>query len=287
MPNYTSYAQSALDLQESVQSPEDTLGTLFSTDGFPGETYIGIALGSPRDNPLPPLPPEDMERYVPRKQKVSRWKSFSGLFGKKGLSRSVSASPCSYPQLPPYGETTATIAFDERRIEASSVACSHTSRAELLHGDLGSAQSLAPHRAAIVRNKSLRKKMSFRSSSQRKGIQSGRRVNRERSHTTPLPRHQDDSPNLQLNAESLLQVEIPSVEMERYSIMFSNLLQPPTTSSLLARREAHLENLYTGAAAKDIEHTVSILITPCLSYSFRVSNVETNLSKFAHNVVLN
>lgn len=45
----------------------------------------------------------------------------------------------------------------------------------------------------------------------------------------------------------LLDVDIPSVQMERYSIMFSGVLQKPqqTSSSLLARRQATLDKLKT------------------------------------------
>ena len=45
----------------------------------------------------------------------------------------------------------------------------------------------------------------------------------------------------------LLDVDIPSIEMERYSIMFGSLLQKPnvTSSSLLARRQATLDRLKT------------------------------------------
>ena len=45
----------------------------------------------------------------------------------------------------------------------------------------------------------------------------------------------------------LLDVDIPSVEMERYSVMFGNLLPKPAgmSSSLLARRQATLDKLKT------------------------------------------
>jgi hypothetical protein len=55
---------------------------------------------------------------------------------------------------------------------------------------------------------------------------------------------------LQVNHGGLmLDVAIPSVQMERYSIMFGSVLQKPvstnTTSSLLARRQATLDRLKT------------------------------------------
>jgi hypothetical protein len=46
---------------------------------------------------------------------------------------------------------------------------------------------------------------------------------------------------------SLLDVEIPSIKMDRYSVMFNSVLQPPqgSASSLLARRQATLDHLKT------------------------------------------
>ncbi|KAF4985127.1 hypothetical protein FDECE_16796 [Fusarium decemcellulare] len=44
----------------------------------------------------------------------------------------------------------------------------------------------------------------------------------------------------------LLDIEIPSIKMERYSVMFNNVLQPQgSASSLLARRQATLDRLKT------------------------------------------
>ncbi|KAJ4270370.1 hypothetical protein NW762_002049 [Fusarium torreyae] len=48
--------------------------------------------------------------------------------------------------------------------------------------------------------------------------------------------------------QSLLDIEIPSVKMDRYSVMFNSVLQPPpqgSASSLLARRQATLDHLQT------------------------------------------
>ncbi len=258
MPNYISRGQSALDLRESQQSPEITVNTPFSHDAFLGETLIGIALGSPRDSPLPPLPPEDSEKYVPQKPKLSRWKSFGGLFGRKGLIRSASTSPYYASQPPPYHEPTPSITFQGQNVEASSVTHCYASCTESPLESLRQMQSTSPKRTPTMGSKSLRRKMSFkRSNSQRKGIHGGSRPNKKRSYTAPLPRSQEDGSKLQVNGGPLLQVEIPNVEMERYSVMFSNLLQPPTTSCLLARRQAHLEELDTGTLANEATDVVS------------------------------
>ena len=263
MPNHVSRGQSALELGGFEQKPEDTP---YCHDSFPEGTLIGIALGSPRDSPLPPSPPEHTERHAPQRPKVSRWKSFGSLFGKKGMARSASASPCYYSRHPPYREMTPSFSFHDRNLEASSVAHCYASREGSPEESLRPAQSTSPKRTPTIGSKSLRRKMSFkRSISQREGLKGASQLNRNRSYTTPLPRPQEDSPKLKLDGKSLLQVEIPSVEMERYSVMFSNLLQPPTTSSLLARRQAHLDELYTGASNEEARDTVSISVIPTFS----------------------
>ena len=48
---------------------------------------------------------------------------------------------------------------------------------------------------------------------------------------------------LPASVDSLLQVEIPSIQLERYSVMFENVLKGPPPSSLLARRHGRLEDL--------------------------------------------
>ncbi|KFY33074.1 hypothetical protein V494_07837 [Pseudogymnoascus sp. VKM F-4513 (FW-928)] len=58
----------------------------------------------------------------------------------------------------------------------------------------------------------------------------------------------------------LLAVEIPTTEMERYSVMFSSLLDKkngpqPSTSGLLARRQATLDRL------KSVNETIAELVS--------------------------
>ena len=259
MSSYTTHGQSALDLRVFDHNANETINTTCNDDAFPGEALIGIALGSPRDGPLPPLAQEDAERYVPQKQKLSRWKSFGSLFGKRDIPRSASASPSYSSQRPPYRETASSSTRQDRNVEACSAAHSYALRAESPQERWQTSQPTSPKKMSTMGNKSLRRKISFkRSNSSKKGIHGVSRPHRNRSNTASQPRPQEASPQLPLNTEPLLQVEIPSVQLERYSVMFSNLLQPPTTSTLLYRRQAHMEELYTGDPGKMIEDTVSI-----------------------------
>jgi hypothetical protein len=50
------------------------------------------------------------------------------------------------------------------------------------------------------------------------------------------------TPSLRLESSPMLDVDIPRIEMERYSVMFGSLLKP-RDSSLLTRRQATLEKL--------------------------------------------
>lgn len=269
MPDYIGHGQSALDFRECRRSPVDINNTPSTRDVFPGEALIGIALGSPRDCPLPFLAPGDSGRYVPQKPKVSKWRAFGGLFGRKGLTRSASTLPD--PQCSPFRELTPSLTREERNMEVSGITNCYASRTESSQDSWRPALSPSPKRTPTVGTKNLRRKISFkRSKSQGKGVQSGSQANRKRSHTAPVPRPEEDGPNFRLNGESLLRVEIPNVEMERYSVMFSNLLEPPTTSSLLARRQAHLDELYTGSPAKKVVDTVSNSISYVWGFSAEV-----------------
>ena len=69
----------------------------------------------------------------------------------------------------------------------------------------------------------------------------------QRDHSPiPLPTDVEVKPSvaaLPTSGGSLLQVEIPSIQLERYSVMFENVLKGPPPSSLLARRHGRLEDL--------------------------------------------
>lgn len=84
---------------------------------------------------------------------------------------------------------------------------------------------------------------------------------------TPMQTHVEDewtamTPKENSKSEKpLLAVEIPTTEMERYSVMFSSFLDKksstqPSTSSLLARRQATLDRL------KSVNETIAELVSP-------------------------
>ncbi|KAF5022355.1 hypothetical protein F66182_5604 [Fusarium sp. NRRL 66182] len=63
----------------------------------------------------------------------------------------------------------------------------------------------------------------------------------------PPPSSPPPVPAIPSIPQSLLDIEIPSIKMDRYSVMFNSVLQPPQgpAPSLLARRQATLDHLQT------------------------------------------
>lgn len=239
---------------------------------------IGLALGSPHESPLPPLPLEDrLEKQMadckfaesnPRnegdsyanhkevdseKPRMVKWRSFSGLFGRK---RAISPSAPLYQVQSSGGEdpeqgqsqplTIGRVLSDDhqplvlpsQQRQVSQMTCSPNR----VHDNNSSAQS---QRRVRSRRKDINPAVS------------PIRPKLPRSTTCPMGEHRATCPvpppkdvetkpgiaTLQFNGSSLLQVEIPSVQLERYSVMFENLLRAPPSSPLLARRHGHLEEL--------------------------------------------
>ncbi|KAL8845747.1 MAG: hypothetical protein Q9221_009109 [Calogaya cf. arnoldii] len=251
------------------------------TSPEPPEMMIGVALGSPGKSPLPSLPPEDSISWTsgscelqnhttsrPNDQeglhsKASRWKTFGGFFGKRSASAS---SPQPFENRPsPLGA--------HKNHDANQLLQSSLERHAILNTPsgpqrdwIGSGQLASqPDRE----RRTLRKKPSL------KRTQLARKQMRDAEspsfpETNKMTDHREGSSNRphedaplgssvrQARAKaSLLQVDIPNIELERYSVMFSSLLQPcqqPSTSrqpspnrqpSLLARRQASLQELQT------------------------------------------
>lgn len=243
------------------QSPTLTLKTPSCYDAFPGCDTIGLALGSPRQNLIPPLPLEGAEREIPTKRRIRKWKTFGGLFSKK--EEGTPDSPCHSSQHSPYRERSALRSLFARDINVSP-ACEALTEAP--DGNPWLKQSILQERSPEAGSNSLRRRISTRRNHfQKKVGKDGRKAHLGRSHTAPLLRPGESSSKmasgdrgekqscqlLPFEEISLLQVEIPNVEMERYSVMFGSLLQPSTSSSLLARRHGHLDELKTMAAAPD------------------------------------
>lgn len=197
---------------------------------------IGMALGSPTHKttiwspnvqsraPVREYSPESLEEWqrstISPKRKASKWKKWGGLFGRKSSDSSV-----EYSQAQTEVQTaheTDYMTFPEPPTEK-------------------------PRGRA-------------RTNSERKT--SKLKPNIQRANTAPmdfqfqeskeLPKGPKQfpilteirSPEIKLDGRPLLDVDIPTIEMERYSVMFGSLIKPTSSaSSLLARRQATLDKL--------------------------------------------
>ena len=186
----------------------------------------------------------------PLKRKPSRWNILGGLFGKKNV--------------PPASVTTPIYQMRDHSKPTSN----HKETVLIGPESLG----MAPK----GKNRFHRSRSSSTRLTKSKG---GARPAFRRTRTAPSPHPLEHGPNpsskesdadntfpkLQLDGEPLLSVDIPDIQLDRYSVMFGGLLQPPPPQpqpSLLVRRQAHLENVKT-----DSHHgEVLVLLTARISY---------------------
>lgn len=249
---------------------------------------IGVALGSPGKSLTPHFSPE--QTMSPSRQPIhtspvwsdkdafrpirSRWKVFGGLFSKRPET-SQSPPPPSPNQLhQPNTLAPSPEAQRKLRRPQPSVATPDLKDVDAAfvrdgcpRDWIGPEQLLSPQKC---KDPSYRRKKSLRRHNfERKHAKDGKRhewpeARRVRSHLkgdSKYPNEETENKSFSREASlgaSLLQVEIPSVELERYSVMFSNLLHPSQQSnsscqpspnrqpSLLARRQANLQELHTG-----------------------------------------
>jgi hypothetical protein len=247
-------------LESSLPLPRNSLVlrsiTLETMEGNSGNTLvpldIGMALGSPSHVPDSWQQQPQAERTLspdtfndsaisieaaPTKQKASKWKMLGGLFGAK---RNIEAQQQSFYQVQPESsQRDATVTM--------TAGSSYT----------GFGEPLQTEEPSKTRSRG-------RSISTKKTKSKETRPDVRRANTLPqglLNNHSasgQGTPRITLEGNPLnqaaqkplghtLDVEIPSIQLERYSVMFGNVLQPGnnTTPSLLARRQATLERLKT------------------------------------------
>ena len=242
------------------------------------EIVIGLALGSPGH---PPLPPDS--QYVDTSEsfnlpshqsgqlgtvshigtgasaitrKGSKWKSFGSLFGRKNSSAQAPQVSPFYQLDPAHQQRPDRQPIAPDHLETSGPRRKRVDSARIVHGKRWRANTLetAPKNES---NGLLR-----RNSSRRKGL---RRKNQDADELMPKRRVLHGALSAHAQAEtsrlstpptgnlnpcggpSLLQVQIPNIELERYSVMFGDVLNPKPRQrlqpSLLSRRQGQLEEL--------------------------------------------
>ncbi|KAL8862330.1 MAG: hypothetical protein Q9178_001339 [Gyalolechia marmorata] len=296
-PVDTSYERSGYP-QLSAQALVNDLH-ISPSSSHPPDSMIGVALGSPGHGPLPLLPPEastsrtripelqdrtdfrpnDQERLYP---KASRWKTLGGFFGKRsGSAQATSASSAPSPsQLDDRPSPLRVHGNHDYFQSQPSAAQSALQTSPIVHASSGPQRDwigpgqLPPtpdrERRTLQKKPSLRRNHFVRK--QAKDVRDPgpsqiiQTVSREEGSPKPPPKDGLSGNYIRRVGPkaSLLQVDIPNVELERYSVMFSSLLQPCQESSssrqpspkrqpsLLARRQASLQELHT-APVSDFE----------------------------------
>ena len=239
------------------------------------EIVIGLALGSPGQSPIPLLPPDDRHGVVTSScsspenipdglrvvnesatagqniiRKGRKWKSFGSLFGRKdsaargsevlpfyNLDQTPEPAPAEQDTAHTYLETNA-----RRRAQAG-----------LSRGKIGTDSS--PTTTKGESGGLLRRNSSRRKGLRRRKVQEIKpQMSQLNDALSPDAEVEDVPPSvaaLQQPVNSLLQVEIPNVELDRYSIMFGDLLafnrpyntQSKQQASLLARSQSHAGEL--------------------------------------------
>jgi len=202
---------------------------------------IGMAIGSPTQAPAAwqsysyqqqnysPSPDMSLEsRVTPQPMKPkSKWKMFGGLFG--GKKQTVQAQN-----------------FYQLRPERTPVEENHQAP---IRGWTTSEEHAAKQKPNVLRSHTApdRFDMHYHSTETPEIVVDGSRV--------------EESTQVGSQAAGLLGVNIPDIQMERYSVMFGSLLErSESTPSLLARRQATLERLkvVNDELAQKVSMTISL-----------------------------
>ena len=240
------------------------------------EIVIGLALGSPRQSSILATRPGDRDVDVscvcssPEKpvsplgivydmgsgsksikRKGSKWKSLGNLFGRREVRSASSLTRLDQKQQSEPAkqfitqDQLETNALRRKRADSGHGRKEH--RVDSFTGMPGEESSGLLRRFSSRRRGLRRRKVEEpRPQMQRiPGIYTARAI-------TENSKSHEERPGSRVPCPPLLQVEIPCVELERYSVMFGDVLKPQARQSkpqpsLLARRQAHLEELHTAA----------------------------------------
>ena len=240
----------------------------------PDEVVIGLALGSPSQSPIMQSPdnrhvdfscvcnaPDNRAStfgYMSEidsgvggiKRKGSKWKTLGSFFGRRQSPFASHVYQVDHEQQPELAKQlitqdhSKTKVFRRRRAITRHGGKAH--QVDSLTGLTGEESNSLLRRTSLRRRGLRRRKVEEPQPEMQQiptkytGHAAPENLDLHRENQTPTP------------GSSLLQIEIPCTELERYSVMFGDVLKPPGRQSkpqpsLLARRQAHLEDLKTVA----------------------------------------
>lgn len=199
--------------------PDEVFPSNAGANGSPGGIpRIGIALGSPsmldsRDNLPPPRFKTDIfsqeeAGQPPLPRKPSKWKKIGGLFrAKHALAMPMNEQP-KVPPKPP---------APKQKSEQSN-------RPPQRRGSTEEWPIIEVDSTAVP---------------------AGTNSSPQRGRKLSIPGRKTSKPRVSEKGDKnrLLEIEIPDVQMERYSVMFSQVMKKNQRPSLLARRSKTLDNL--------------------------------------------
>ena len=236
---------------------------------------IGLALGSPRQSPRPVVTetddlrstcksPESMSTVqsgsntstsLPEKERSKRtkWKNLGNFFGRKAVDASLPSAPFYQVELSVQEDSLHQL---HKRGGSHQVQPNYDIRPrfDFLSSEQRVSNGPLPSGSHVSEARIPQRKRSFRKrriekhteASFRPAILRSRTAPREGEEKGPMPLPANsitiaDPATLRTNGGSLLEVAIPCVKLERYSIMFSNLLHPQPQSSLSTHGQGSLE----------------------------------------------
>ncbi|KAI1779756.1 hypothetical protein F4818DRAFT_152248 [Hypoxylon cercidicola] len=165
---------------------------------------------------------ESIEKPLPRKQS-GKWKLFS-RFGKK-------QSDHSHPE--PHEQQDAP-----RSEQLPDIASQPWYDTKMERSHTVNSRGTARHKPIVVRSQT----MPYDADSSAQEAKSKPHDRKTKETFGRIPIALDHKPT---SSGPLLDVEIPDITMERYSVMFGSVLQPQHQPSLLARRQATMQKLKT------------------------------------------
>ena len=206
------------------------------------------------------------------KSSGTKWRKLGGIFGKKASKADTSPSALFYQaepldqggnlqQPPPPEQQKSTQDARSRETtkdgrlwnpvsDSSGMVKNAPPRSPPVKSNKGGSGDYGEKRSLRKRLGKLQLELSSNLTVSPLAVVSHKPLEREEKNQTPPPKiTREAATTLELGGGSLLEVEIPSIQLERFSIMFENLLHPRPQATPLAHRERQRADFGTAGNA--------------------------------------